>query len=544
MTAELEYSYLGTEFVLRASEEIMSRAVRVKVAVKDKIKRIFDNNVSVLSKVEPVVEPTVTTNEAVQVETGVGALLDISEENLLALNEKLNKMQEQEKVPYVVKRAVLFTSGLVGKIEGVTGKWFEGMPVFEKKIDVQPELPSVEISNHLGGEVVPGTWDDVPEKSEEPTAVENPTVNIEMPTTDITVESVADAVQEEPVVPEIEIPSFMPNDELTQSVETEMEVQNETEFVPEPLPVVETTEEYVPEPTEISETEVQNEVASELPSVEVEIPVADAVQEEPVVPNMEIQNEEISKPEIETEPEMESEEASVDVESEEPVEEKGEDKDKMSIEDKIAELLNRKREMHQEDGEIEVTKVEEAEVDEEADKQMVSDKPELTQAGVMARLQRINNTMKEKDATIRTLTAKNETAKEEVAQAKEKISGYEAVVNDLTMKNNSLSKENERLTAKVEEAETASQNTISRLETQVSELTEAKAQEVESSKRMIADLKAKHEEEMARLREKHAKELAAINETKERQIQAIYQTISEALGEPVEEYDSSPKMVA
>ena len=132
-----------------------------------------------------------------------------------------------------------------------------------------------------------------------------------------------------------------------------------------------------------------------------------------------------------------------------------------------------------------------------------------------------------------------ETVLEYVRYAREeinKIGGYEAVVNDLTIKNNSLTKENERLSQKVEEVETASQSTIAKLEAQVDELTESKAEEEENSKRLIAELKEKHAKEIAELKEKHAVELKSVSDTKERQIQAIYATISEALGEtPVEE---------
>ena len=105
-------------------------------------------------------------------------------------------------------------------------------------------------------------------------------------------------------------------------------------------------------------------------------------------------------------------------------------------------------------------------------------------------------------------------------------------------------KENERLSQKVVEAETASQSTIARLEAQVDELTESKAEEVENSKRLIAELKERHAKEIAELKEKHAAELKSVSDTKERQIQAIYATISEALGETTPEEDYGRSMAA
>ena len=528
MTSAVEYSYIGNGFSLSVDESLINRAVRVKSMVKDKLKRVFEGNVS-LDKT-PQVNTTVET-EPVQSE----ALIDLGGENLNDLNEKMNALILQENVPCVVSRAVLFTKPLVSKIGRVTSKWFKGMPVSERTV-VSEEIPSVEMSGEIAG-VVPGTWDDMPEITQEnlvsviePTVEEPTNAGMTMPESNISeetpdyepqVEVSAPVVENEmpttEVSSEFEIPSFMPNmDELipgnNDSVnENEVEVPH-VEFVPEPKPVDAVEErEFVTAPATIGNEE------PEIPAVEVAEPT--------VIPTIEVEqedsHEEVSNDYTEGVPEAER---------------------KMTIEEKIAQLIERKNRVHIEE-EPEVTTVSEQAPDEETDKKLET-KPELTQAGVIARLQRLNNTMKDKDATIRNLTAKNEATREELAQAREKISGYEAVVNDLTVKNNSLTKENERLSQKVEEAETASQSTIAKLESQVDELTESQVEEAENSRRLIAELKERHAKEIAELKEKHATELKSVSDTKERQIQAIYATISEALGETNVEEDYGRSMAA
>jgi len=535
MTAEFEYYYLGNDFVLRIGEEVMSRAVRVKVAVKDKIERVFNNSVSNLLSAAPASPSVELEAQPVQVETGLSSLIDISDENLHTLNDKLNAMQNQDNVTYVVKRAVLFTKGLVTKIENVTSKWFEGMPIVEKKVEVSENIPNVEIANQLSGEVIPGTWFNANENTLNHKMEVEPQGELNVP--------LVQANEE----PKFEMPAFAPNfgenmlgekEEIAIKGgenmpvegmnEQQMDVQEQTfDFVPEPSLVGEVeAQEYVPEPSLIQNDEVSEKV--ELPSEEAKEEVAPIEMELPATLEL---------------PQVELEETTIEPEKAElPSEE--EPQEKLSIEDKIAELLRRKREMHEEEPEMEVTKFEEAEANEEQDKSMRFEKPELTQAAIMARLQRINNSMKEKDATIRSLTAKNESAKEEVAEAKEKINGYEAVVNDLTMKNNSLTQENERLSAKIEDAKSASQSRISKLEEQVDELTAAKAKESEASKKAISDLKAKQESEIAKLKAKHAKELEKVTAASDRKVLAIYQTLEEALPELLDEYDSGPKLAA
>lgn len=518
MTSAVEYSYIGNGFSISVDESLINRAVRVKSIVKDKLKRVFEGNVSLNEA--PQVENTMVESAPVQNET----LINLSEENLNDLNDKMNALILQENVPCAVSRAVLFTKPLVSKIERVTGKWFKNMTVSERNV-VSEEIPSPEISSEAAG-VIPGTWDDMPEMTqdnlvsiseptiEEPTnegmTIPEPNVGDETPVYEPQVEISAPIVEnEEPtteISTEFEIPSFMPNmDELIPSYNDSVNESeaSQVEFVPEPKPVdVVEEKELVSEPTTI-------------------------VSEEPEIPAAEV-----AEPTVISTAELEQEDSHKEV-SEEHTEDEPEAERKMTIEEKIAQLIERKNKVHTEET-PEVTTINEQEPDEEADKKLET-RPELTQAGVIARLQRLNNTMKDKDATIRRLTANNEATKEELAQAREKIGGYEAVVNDLTVKNNSLTKENERLSQKVEEAKTESQSTIAKLEAQVDELTESKAEEIENSKKVIAELKEKHAKEIADLKERHAAELKSVSDTKERQIQAIYATISEALGESTEE---------
>lgn len=494
MTSTVEYSYIGNGFSISVDESLINRAVRVKSMVKDKLKRVFEGNVS-LSEAPQEVSTAAATLPA-HSET----LIDLSEANLNSLNDKMNALILQENVPYVVSRAVLFTKPLISKIGRVTDKWFKDMPISEKNV-VSEETASAEMNSTTGA--VPGTWDDMPEMTQD-----NLTSVLEHTVEPVSAPAVENEVPTTEVTSELEVPSFMPNmDELMPS-NNEPVNENETEV---------SQVEFVPEPKPVDDVE-EKELASDVTTIASEEPEIHAV--------------EVAEPTVISTAELEQEDSHEEV-SEAHTEDEPEAERKMTIEEKIAQLIERKNKVHTEET-PEVTTINEQESDEEADKKLET-RPELTQAGVIARLQRLNNTMKDKDATIRRLTANNEATREELAQAREKIGGYEAVVNDLTVKNNSLTKENERLSQKVEEAKTESQSTIAKLEAQVDELTESKAEEIENSRRLIAELKERHAKEIAELKEKHAAELKTVSDTKERQIQAIYATISEALGESTEE---------
>lgn len=561
MTSALEYSYINDEFLLKISQELMTRAVRVKSAVREKIGRIYNNSV-----VNNTVSVNEESKEVAPTPEVVEPLFDFEEETIKALNDKLNALQIQGKVVSNTNRAVLFTKALVSKMEGVTARWFSVMPEVEDK-SIASELHSIEVTNQLGGEVVPGTWDDVPENEVtttkevelppvvEPTLETVPAVDIEgqvkenetsynelngigvanqfdgevnakeevelPPAIEPTLEAVPTvepSVNETPVIPEVvssnepEVPNFMPSiDELVPKVdseETDEYVPQPLDFVPEPKVVLEEKNDFVPEPTLVGN---EPEMSASSDSVETNN-----------LPSFEENIQESG--EVNT---LENSTASSDVSDKEEAK-------SMTIEEKIANLIQRRNANYTDKTDsTEVTTVSEETPNEEEDKAMRADMPELTQAHVLARLRRINNTMSEKDSTIKGLTAKNEALREEVVAGKEKIKGYEAVVSDLTARNSDLASQNERLSSRVAEVESASNATIAKLEAKIAELTQSKTDESESSKKALAELKEKYASEMAEIKEKHAIELRQVSESKEKQIQAIYATISEALGEPV-----------
>lgn len=574
MTAELEYSYLNADFMLRVNEEVMSRAVRVKVSAKDKIKRIFDKNVVSQTNNE-------MTAHSVE-ETGMNALIDTSEEKLAELNNIINGMQQQQNIPYTVKRAVLFTSALSQKIRKVTDKMFGEMPKVEKQ---NVDLPSVEISNHLGGEVLSSTWFNAPSDVVGNTLNLEPTLeavpSIEPVSAESSVESQTSVELDNalPVVQENEVSleSDVPSNEIVPSIDipfvnSDENVENKFDAVPvsnEEMPSFMTNfgESFVSEPQNL--VAPQNEVSSvELPKIENEVNPYE-FSFEPTQINLERdfvpEPNEISTVEEKESSEIESsgevpfempfvgevavssvEESSVpmdNVVNNEP--EVVVEKPKMSIEDKIAELLSRKNANLESNNDVKLTSVSEEQPNENLDRNIRSDKPEMTQARLIARVQRVNNSMKEKDATIKSLTLKYESAKKEASDFKGKMSGYEAVVSDLTIRNNLLVQENERLSAKVKDSEIESQTTIESLENQVAELNDLRSKENETSKKTIADLTEKYEAEIAALKSKHSKEISSLNESHERQIQTIYSTIAETLSDSYDsDYDSGYSLAA
>ena len=159
------------------------------------------------------------------------------------------------------------------------------------------------------------------------------------------------------------------------------------------------------------------------------------------------------------------------------------------------------------------------------------EKPEITQSAVMAKLQRVNNTMKEKDAEIRSLKEKNESLAKDNKEIKDKMNSYDTVVNDLTAKNSVLTSENEKLTAKNESLEKNYTGRIEELEDQVAELTKSKKEDSEASRNAFVELKEQYNREIESLKKSQAEEIKRINDASEKRIQAIYSTISEALGD-------------
>ena len=62
-----------------------------------------------------------------------------------------------------------------------------------------------------------------------------------------------------------------------------------------------------------------------------------------------------------------------------------------------------------------------------------------------------------------------------------------------------------------------------------------KAKQEEEHKKAIADLNEKHSREIEELNNKYNAKISEITAASERKVRAIYETISDALGEPVEE---------
>lgn len=469
MTNSVEITYLYDNFSLKVDENIMNRAVRIKMAVKDKIKRVFDKN-----EVSNVQENTAVENEV---------LIDLT--NLSHINDILNYL-EGNKVTLTTNRAVLFTKALVSKINRVSSKWFEGMErntVNKNEV----EMPSVDMINHLGGEVVPSTWDDSLEKDE----------NVTLEPTLEQVPSIEPSVEQEMVMPSFEIP-VISNEENVEESQVLSSVEPEENVV---LPNINENTNMYKFPsfeynldTNTEENSAAFDFVSEPTQINASIEEKEEVQS----------NDEVSEPKLEN--------SNGNLISEE-------------VTPKSENVTN----TVDEGNEVDITKTNETVKMERP--METSEKPSITQAQILARLQRVNNTMTEKDTTIKSLTAKNDSLKEEVNASKEKVSEYETRVSDLTAKNAELSKENERLSARLEESETNSKGTISKLENKLDEVTQSKSDEIDSLKKMLDELKEKHASEISSMKESHAAELKRVNETKDKQIQAIYSTISEALGE-------------
>lgn len=544
MTSAVEFTYLYNGFSVSMLESAMARAVRVKTAVKDKIKRVF-------GKMEANVNNVVVENPVKE------SLIDLSNEKLLELNNVLNVLQTQQNVPSNANRAVLFTQPLATKIFRVTEKWFNGMPQVQKQKEVPAtDIPSVDMINHLGGEVVPGNWNQVEEKQEvqvnplplEPTLEAVPNVevdtpvekipqNIEIPTSlgntdvyrfDFNMESV--------------LPSFAP----AAPVETKEESPS-FDFVPEPKQIEGMTQEVsLPKVSQVESVPSfeNNGLDLNIPSFE---PVVN--NEVPNVPTMDAPSEVV--PNVVAEKTMDEREVKINDLLSKEFKENPENNfvpefvDNRPAEVKIDDLLGRTSNLAVE---VSVEAPVETAVEEAPTINVVpevkEERPEITQGQVLARLRRVSNEMAEKDAVIKSLSSKNDALKEEVSTSKDKLAEYEVKVSDLSAKNSDLSSQNERLSARLEEVETTSKSTITRLEAKVDELTQSKSEELESLRKQLEELKEKHSSEISSMREKHAMELKAVNDSKEKQIQAIYATITDALGDVPIADDYSKGMAA
>lgn len=186
MDAVLDYSYdsLTHEFN-SAKDNLSNRAVRVKMAVKEKIRSNFtvpgiETQISEAKEEKTVLESTLPN----ALEDDI--LSYKTEENIAKLETKIQTLEAQKTVVANANRAVLYTKSLIEKNEKVFNTWFKGKTVEEAT-------------------VVPDTWDlpvsAVETVSEETKEVEEPVVN----TQPVAEEEPKTETVEEPVM-EKEIP--------------------------------------------------------------------------------------------------------------------------------------------------------------------------------------------------------------------------------------------------------------------------------------------------------------------------------------------------
>ena len=270
MTMELDYAYIPVDVALQIKDDVMVRAVRVKSAVKEKLSRLY------------VVKENTKEVETSVVNKGVSELVDETKEGLTELNNKLNALEVQGKVPVVEKRAVLFTKALIDRIQKVNTKWFSR---------IEP-VASIPVSEPTLGEVpISADWQNMSEPTLEPVimpTMENEVslpVNEEVPSVELpTVESPTSMGEEAQVVTgqEIETPVSEGNT-ISNAIENEApevkseEVSNDSEFK---LPSFENTTSEQPSTSEISIAQLSGEAVSQdfVPepkeiSMEVEAPV-------------------------------------------------------------------------------------------------------------------------------------------------------------------------------------------------------------------------------------------------------------------------------
>ena len=553
MTSTAEFTYLYNGFSLSIKETDLTRAVRVKNAVKDKIKRIFKTKQNVVANDNVSVQPEVKES-----------LVDLNQDKFIELNNAINVLGTQPNVSYTPNRAVLFTQPLVAKIFRVTNKWFDGMPRIEKQT-VSNDIPSVDMINHLGGEVVPGSWNQL---------VENEVTQENTLPLEPTLEAVPEVNTDEVPTTNIEIPTSLGNtDVYSFNFDMDNILPPVEPVVNTPVmeaPIVQSNEEnnmsfdFVPEPRQIDNTNENNLVSEQ--TVEINDNVVPSFENNDFgfnLPNLEpVVNKEVSSlpvnEEVPTVEQVNTPVSTTTHEMEDKINELLNTKftpnpannfvpehvDNRPAEEKIDDLLGRTTMVKETTPEVSAPVMEAAPVEEPVVNQVREDKPEITQSQILARLKRVSNTMADKDATIKSLTSKNDALREENTANKEKIAEYETRVSDLTAKNSDLISQNERLTAKVEESESTNKSTIARLESKLEEVTQSKSEEIESLKKMVEELKERHAAELSSMKEKHANELRLVNESKDKQIQAIYSTITDALGDTTLEGDYSKGMAA
>ena len=442
MTMELDYAYIPVDVALQIKEDVMVRAVRVKYSVKEKLSRLY------------VVEENTNEVEASVVNKGVSELVDETKEGLTELNNKLNALEVQGKVPVVEKRAVLFTKALVDRIQKVNAKWFS---------KIEP-VASIPVSEPTLGEVpISADWQNMSEPTLEPVIMPTMENEVSLP------------VNEE--VPSVELPTVdttIENHEVEDSsMSEEAQLVNEQEIetsVSEENTISNAIENGTPE---VNGDEVSNDSEFKLPSFE------NTTSEQPSTSEISIAQ--LSGEAVSQDFVPEPKEISLEVEA--PVEEKEE--------------------------------------------HVVSP---LSKAEIFGRIQRINNTLKEKNSENETLREKLRIANESNSELKDKVNGFNDVVKDLNSQVSSLTQSNEQLKERNTELETKYGDKVSKLEAELEALKAQRLEDAANNRQVLDDLRARHADEIASINRENARKIQEVNDTKDRQINAIYQMLSEALG--------------
>lgn len=442
MTMELDYAYIPVDVALQIKEDVMVRAVRVKYSVKEKLSRLY------------VVEENTNEVEASVVNKGVSELVDETKEGLTELNNKLNALEVQGKVPVVEKRAVLFTKALVDRIQKVNAKWFS---------KIEP-VASIPVSEPTLGEVpISADWQNMSEPTLEPVIMPTMENEVSLP------------VNEE--VPSVELPTVdttIENHEVEGfSMSEEAQLVNEQEIetpISEGNAISNTIESGTPE---VNGEEVSNDSEFKLPSFE------NTTSEQPSTSEISIAQ--LSGEAVSQDFVPEPKEISLEVEA--PVEEKEE--------------------------------------------HVVSP---LSKAEIFGKIQRINNTLKEKNSENETLREKLRIANESNSELKDKVNGFNDVVKDLNSQVSSLTQSNEQLKERNTELETKYGDKVSKLEAELEALKAQRLEDAANNRQVLDDLRARHADEIASINRENARKIQEVNDTKDRQINAIYQMLSEALG--------------
>ena len=448
MTMELDYAYIPVDVALQIKEDVMVRAVRVKSAVKEKLSRLY------------VVKENTKEVEASVVNKGVSELVDETKEGLTELNNKLNALEVQGKVPVVEKRAVLFTKALIDRIQKVNTKWFSR---------IEP-VASIPVSEPTLGEVpISADWQNMSEPTLEPV-----------------------------IMPTMENEVSLPVNEEVPSVE---------------LPTVDTTiENHEVEGSSVESPTSMGEEAQVVTGQEIETPVSEGNTISNAIENeaQEVKSEEVSNDSEFKLPSFEN------TTSEQP------STSEISIAQLSGEAVNQDFVPEPKEISMEV----EAPV-EEKEEHAVSP---LSKAEIFGKIQRINNTLKEKNSENETLREKLRIANESNSELKDKVNGFNDVVKDLNSQVSSLTQSNEQLKERNTELETKYGDKVSKLEAELEALKAQRLEDAANNRQVLDDLRAKHADEIASINRENARKIQEVSDTKDRQINAIYQTLSEALG--------------